>query len=137
MKASAGLLWDGRSADELINHYIKAIVKKVRVRAAVLIGSRARGDWKPWSDVDLLLLLDNFDKEEIKASVVDIRPYTWDELIEAIRGCEVEVIEAFEEGIVLLNDGSWEIAKKVYAEVKQTYGIKKYKDGWMIERRRP
>ncbi|MEM2021451.1 MAG: nucleotidyltransferase domain-containing protein [Zestosphaera sp.] len=37
---------------------IKRIVNSFRVDALILFGSRARGDYKPWSDYDILIIAD-------------------------------------------------------------------------------
>lgn len=129
-----GVLWDGSSATDYLENYIQNLKRRVGVKAAVLIGSRARGGWRPHSDIDLLLVVEG-DKSRISVGIVDPRPYTWRELLEAIEGCEVEVIEAFEDGIILFDDGSWREARKLYLKVKRRYGVKRYKDGWMVERR--
>jgi len=36
----------------------KKLVDKFRLYGIVLLGSRARGDYKPWSDYDLLIVGD-------------------------------------------------------------------------------
>ncbi len=47
-----------------------------RIRKIVLFGSRARGDERPWSDYDLLILVDRRDQslvDEIYNVVVEIQ----------------------------------------------------------------
>ena len=44
-------------SDEL-REYVERVSQKVRLHAAILFGSRARGDHGPWSDYDLLLIGD-------------------------------------------------------------------------------
>ena len=44
-------------SDEL-KEYVERVSRKVRLHAVILFGSRARGDYGPWSDYDLLLIGD-------------------------------------------------------------------------------
>ena len=41
-------------SDEL-REYVERVSRRVRLHAAILFGSRARGDHGPWSDYDLLI----------------------------------------------------------------------------------
>lgn len=129
----AGVLPNGEPASHYISEYLGSLLEEGAIKAAILIGSRARGGWRPWSDIDLLLLLrDEGCRAKVKAGLVDPRPYTLEELSKAIERCEVEVIEGFEEGIVLLDDGSWGEARRLYNKVKGERGIVKYRGGWRV-----
>ena len=41
-----------------LKEYVERVKDRVRLHAAILFGSRARGDHGPWSDYDLLLIGD-------------------------------------------------------------------------------
>ena len=136
-RVNAGVLWNSKPAFELIARYIEELRGRgVNVSSVVLIGSRARGDWRPWSDIDLLIVV---PKKELKGLIpvglVDARIYTKEELEEAIDGCEVEVVEAFEDGVVISDDGTWEGLRARYLRVKERYGVKRYKEGWRITKK--
>ncbi len=134
---NAGSLWNGTPAMKIIEKFIEEVRDKgVTIKALILIGSRARGDWKPWSDIDLLVVVDkDEDKYKIPVGIIDARPYTISELLEGIEKCEVEIIEAFEYGKVILDDGTWAEMRSRYAEVKKKYGIERYRGGWRIRNR--
>ncbi len=136
-RVNAGVLWNGKPAFELIARYIEELRRRgVNVNSVVLIGSRARGDWKPWSDVDLLIVVPKKElKELIPVGLVDARIYTREELEEAINRCEVEVIEAFEDGRVIVDDGTWEGLRLSYLHVKERYGVERYKGGWRVAKK--
>jgi predicted nucleotidyltransferase len=49
--------------DPVIRHFLEKIADvRGRIGKIVLFGSRARGDNKPWSDYDVLLLVDKRDQ---------------------------------------------------------------------------
>ncbi|WP_304330008.1 nucleotidyltransferase domain-containing protein [Candidatus Culexarchaeum yellowstonense] len=134
LRIDIGRIWDGRPAIDYLADYIGLLSKLTRVRAVVVIGSRARGAWKPSSDIDAIIVVD----EAIPyaklppVGVVDPRIYTLKELLEAINEAEYEIIEAFEEGKVIYDDGLWREMLKTYEEVKEKLKIRRYKTGWRI-----
>ena len=104
-----GRLWDGSLALEAVSKYVARLGELTKIRAVVAIGSRASGDWKPWSDIDIIIVCER-DVRHALASIpgfgtIDPRLYTPDGLIEGIAKCEVELVEAFERGLVLYDDG--------------------------------
>jgi predicted nucleotidyltransferase len=129
-----GKIWNGRPAIEYLVNYIEQLSKLTNVKAVVVIGSRARGDWKLSSDIDTIIVVDKaLSYTELPSlGMVDPRIYTVEELIEAIKTAEYELIEAFEEGKIIYDDGIWKEIRKTYDEVKERLKIRKYKKGWKI-----
>jgi predicted nucleotidyltransferase len=129
-----GKIWNGRPAIEYLVNYIEQLSRLTNVRAVVVIGSRARGDWKLSSDIDAIIIVDKAISytELPPLGIVDPRIYTVEELIEAIKAAEYELIEAFEEGKIVYDDGIWKEMQKAYEEVKERLKIRKYKKGWKI-----
>ena len=120
-----------------IPKYVKKLEENgVKIKAIVAIGSRARGNYKPWSDIDLIFIVEDVkDKEFFTIGIVDPRVYTVSEAIEAIKLCEVELIEGFEDGKVLYDDGTWNNLRELYVQVKEVYGIERYGDGWRVRKK--
>ena len=129
-----GKIWNERPAIEYLANYIEQLSKLTNVRAVVVIGSRARGDWKLSSDIDAIIIVDkDISYTELPSlGMVDPRIYTVEELIEAIKTAEYELIEAFEEGKIIYDDGIWKETRKTYEEAKERLKIRKYKKGWKI-----
>ena len=50
-----GDLHDGTPALRRVEDFLSRLSRHAEVKSAVAIGSRARGDWRPWSDVDLVV----------------------------------------------------------------------------------
>ncbi|MEM1728012.1 MAG: nucleotidyltransferase domain-containing protein, partial [Nitrososphaerota archaeon] len=46
---------------EELQEYVSRVMRAVKLHAAILFGSRARGDHGPWSDYDILLIGDFHD----------------------------------------------------------------------------
>jgi predicted nucleotidyltransferase len=131
-----GKIWNGRPAIEYLANYIEQLSKLTNVRAVVVIGSRARGDWKSSSDIDVIIVVDKaISYTELPSlGIVDPRIYTVEELFNAIKAAEYELIEAFEEGKIVYDDGIWKEMQKTYEEVKERLKIHRYKTGWRINR---
>jgi len=81
------------------------------------LGSRARGDWKPWSDTDVVIIVDGLDKplrwralweldlpEEVVNKAHDIglevRIFTSEEFEEMLRSFSLTALDALEEGVI-------------------------------------
>jgi len=117
---------------------LKEAVEKLRNRyelhAVILFGSYARGDQKPWSDYDLLVIaefeekyLERFKKLfEVLPSKVEPHPYTIEEAIEMLKRGNPTIVDAIEEGIVLFSDEKFEELKKIY-EVMKKRGMRRSK----------
>lgn len=69
---------------ERARHYVTALSERVPLRAAVVFGSVARGDFNRWSDIDLLLisaafrgtLLQRLEAVEPRPPLVQPLPWT-------------------------------------------------------------
>jgi predicted nucleotidyltransferase len=129
-----GKIWNGRPAIEYLVNYIEQLSRLTNVKAVVVIGSRAKGNWKLSSDIDAIIVVDKaLSYTELPSlGMVDPRIYTVEELFEAIKTAEYELIEAFEEGKIIYDDGIWKETRKTYEEAKERLKIRKYKKGWKI-----
>jgi predicted nucleotidyltransferase len=129
-----GKIWNERPAIEYLANYIEQLSKFMNVRAVVVIGSRAKGNWKLSSDIDTIIVVDKAISctELPPLGIVDPRIYTVEELIDTVKTAEYELIEAFEEGKIIYDDGIWKETRKIYEEVKERLKIRKYKKGWKI-----
>ena len=116
--------------------------KPIKIRSVVVMGSRARGGWKPWSDVDVLVVAEDLPKglerlevlrvleEEVVESEVEVRAYTSDEFKEALKGLSLTALDAVSEGVAIYDDGFWEEMERYFKEVKKAYRLRKDKVGW-------
>ncbi len=109
---------------------VRALRARYRLHAVILFGSRARGDWGPWSDYDILILAD-FDEpypdriRGVLEALKDVRlpvephPYTVEEAVEMLRrGCPT-VVDALEEGVVLYSSGRLGELRALYEDMRR------------------
>jgi len=117
------------------NHYIDEAVARLvrsldRVEAIVLFGSRARGDWTPWSDYDILIVaqfneryLDRIARIlELLSDIpleIEPHPYTLEESIHMLLKGNPTLVDAMEEGIVLYEGPGFKIMLETYMDLKK------------------
>jgi len=129
---------------------IKALLRgPYRLRSFVVFGSRARGDWKPWSDTDVIIVIDGLDRplkwralwelglpEEVVNRAHDIeleaRIFTSEEFEEMLRSFSLTALDALEEGVVLYDDGFWRKMQSIFRRMKRDGLIKRIDDGWKV-----
>ena len=113
-----------------LKEVIKRLQKKYRPHAILLFGSRARGDWGPWSDYDLLIIADFKEKyldriDDILKLLKDIRlpiephPYTLKEALEMLRKGNPTIVDALEEGILLFKGNGYKLLWETYNQLKK------------------
>jgi len=134
LRIDIGKIWNGKLAIEYLANYIEQLSKLTNVRVVVVIGSRAKGNWKLSSDIDAIIVVDKAVSytELPSLGIVDPRIYTVEELFDAIKTAEYELIEAFEEGKIIYDDGIWKEMQKTYEKVKERLKISRYKKKWKI-----
>ena len=113
-----------------LKRLVDALLAEYRVRAIILFGSRARGDWLPTSDYDILVVAD-FESpfldriSELSSLVegsglpVEFHPYTLEEVRDMLRRGVVSIIDALEEGITLYEDESFREVREIFEEMKR------------------
>lgn len=113
-----------------LKDYVERVSKVVRVHAAILFGSRARGDHGPWSDYDLLLIGD-FEGpylERLRALLdlagefkipIEPHPYRLDEAIGMLESGNPMIVDAIEEGIVIKAEEQFSKLLEKYREMKR------------------
>ena len=95
----------------------------------ILFGSRARGDYKVYSDYDLLVIGEEVPKFP-PTDAIELHFVKLGRLGEKIREFNTIVIDAFYEGKTLCDklDIYESVKKQVFERVK---GLKRVKDGWV------
>lgn len=117
-------------SNEVLKEVVRRLVKELNAKAIILFGSRARGDWLPWSDYDILIIAD-FKEDylsrlgkvlEILSNLpipVEPHPYTLEEAIEMLKKGSPTIVDALEEGIVLHKSEDLSKLMKTYEEMKR------------------
>jgi predicted nucleotidyltransferase len=117
--------------DREIRRAVEKLVSQLRgVKAVILFGSRARGDWGPWSDVDLLVIADFEERYldrlsrilELLSDVklpIEPHPYTLEEAAAMLRKGNPLLVDALEEGVVLFSTSELEELRGLLDEMKK------------------
>ena len=122
-------------SDEL-REYVERVSRRVRLHAAILFGSRARGDHGPWSDYDLLLIgdfkepyLDRLktllDLTEGIRIPIELHPYTLEEALKMLERGNPSIVDAVEEGEPILVGEGWEEILEKYRSMKRRGKLKR------------
>ncbi len=117
-------------SNEVLKEVVRRLVKELNAKVVILFGSRARGDWLPWSDYDILIIADF--KEDYLSRLgkvlkilsnlpvpVEPHPYTLEEAIEMLKKGNPTIVDALEEGIVLHKSEDLSKLMKTYEEMKR------------------
>jgi len=98
-----------KSPDEVLKHVVEKLKRRYKLHAVILFGSVARGDWGPWSDVDLLIVADFSEPylsrlrelmellNEFKTPI-EPHPYRIDEVKEMLSKLNPLIVDALDEG---------------------------------------
>ncbi|MEM1921304.1 MAG: nucleotidyltransferase domain-containing protein [Desulfurococcaceae archaeon] len=117
-----------RSDYEELIKVVEKILSSFKTYAVILFGSRARGDYKPWSDYDILIIADFRDKyldrignilELIDNTnlTIEPHPYTLKEAIEMLKKGNPIIVDAISEGIILYSREEFKELLKLYEEL--------------------
>ena len=122
-------------SDEL-KEYVERVSRRVRLHAAILFGSRARGDHGPWSDYDLLLIgdfkepyLDRLktllDLTEGIRIPIEPHPYALEEALKMLERGNPSIVDVVEEGKPILVGEGWEKILERYMSMKRRGKLKR------------
>ncbi len=132
-----GFTPEGLDVYEGLKDWLKALRDRgVKVRCAVVIGSRARGEWRPHSDTDVLIVVEEDVRipylDEGMRIGVEARVYTAEGLLRALSELRLTPLEAGDHGIPIYDDGFWKLFKEEFERVKARYGLERIDIGWRV-----
>jgi len=139
-----GKTWRGEDVGEIVRRWISEVSKRYRLKMVIAIGSRVEGRAKPWSDVDLVVVVENPPKDSRArwhdfrvdgCLIVEPRVYGEEEFLEALRNLDLSALEAMHHGLIILDEGFYERARRVYEEVVKEWELQRTKIGWLSLRR--
>ena len=123
--------------NEVAKRALERLSRALKLKGLVLFGSRSRGDWKPWSDYDLLIIAD-FEEGymeripkilELLSDIpahVEPHPYTIEEAKAMLRRGNPIIVDALEEGKVLYSTPELEELIEEYRRLKEA-GLRRTK----------
>ena len=139
-----------KQAKRLVHdNYVREIVERLvnglrKVDAIILFGSRARGDWVPWSDYDILVIAEFQEKyldriARILGLLSDLpvevepHPYTLEEAIQMLLQGNPTIVDAIEEGVILYQSPRLKTLLDTYMELKKR-GLSRSKTSIILPR---
>ncbi len=147
--------YDGTSSlgyDELGRDIARGVLKYIEllqargldINTAIVLGSRAKGCWKPSSDTDITIICSNLPEQKegflvnkflgFKSSrLLSDRPLclgiepsgccSKQEFLRRMEKFDIQVLDAFYYGRVFYDDGFWLEAKKKFSGIEKQYGL--------------
>lgn len=126
------------SVEEMVKEYVGRVANRFRIEGAILFGSRARGDHGPWSDADILFIGDFKapylerlgDLLRLAAGIkipVEPHPYTPKESLEMLERGSPTIVDALEEGRILIEGPGLGLLLKRYGEMKSQGRLRRTK----------
>lgn len=118
-----------KEEEEQFKDYVNFLCSKNYT--VILFGSRARGDFKIYSDYDLLVIGEDFPKFP-PTDAIELHFYKKEKVDKEIAEFNTVIIDAFYEGKLLCDKLNIyeEKRRKVLERIK---GLKRVKDGWIRE----
>ncbi len=127
-----------------LNRVVGVLVEKLRPVVIVPFGSRARGDFEPWSDYDPLIVA-GFEKpylerlgeviEAVSGSIppIEPHPYTLREVPEMLDRGNPLVVNALSEGEALYETSEFRVVREKYRRLVER-GLRKTETSVVLPR---
>ena len=122
IRPDLGLLHDGKEARTILDNYIDKLRKHgIKVHSIVVIGSRAYGYHTTSSDIDIVVIIEDYNKirEATKLSLgtgyIEPRVYAREDIDALLECYDAVLLEALEFGVVYYDDGTWAKLKERYS----------------------
>jgi len=133
----------GRDVEDGLQKYIRMLKSRnLQISTVVVLGSRAKGLWKPNSDVDVTIIANNLPKErknfvikrllDLKRNLIlsdiplnlCIEPSgccSEEEFLIKLEKFDINALDAVLYGCVIYDEGFWPKVKEKYRELKEKY----------------
>jgi predicted nucleotidyltransferase len=141
--SSFGFDESGRDVESGALAYVEILKKRgVRIHTLLILGSRAKGRWRPESDVDVTIVASNLPRQGnnfiskrlydlwMRALISDRPLYMGIEpsgccsrgqFMERLEGFDVNALDAVIYGQIIYDDGFWLTVKKKFLELREKY----------------
>jgi len=114
----------GLSVDDLVSKYVDRVEGLLDLACVIVFGSRARGGWKPWSDVDVVVVVRRLDVvgfgelfRILHEPLIDYRVYMVDEAIRAVRDGDPTMLLTLFEGVAVYDGGLCSELRRLFEEL--------------------
>ncbi|MEM3891678.1 MAG: nucleotidyltransferase domain-containing protein [Nitrososphaerales archaeon] len=126
---------------QAVERYVKKLIRRIKPRAIILYGSVARGRQGVGSDIDILVISEHLPSNflerlktlfELNNSTAPIEAvaYTPQEFQHMTVKTHLTALSAFEEGMILYDDGFFQQQKERYNQIKNDINLVRVEGGW-------
>lgn len=135
----------GRDVEDGLLKYVGILMSRnVDVHTVIVLGSRAKGNWTPESDVDVTIIASNLPREGkniLSRRFFDVMRYiilsdmplylgvepsgccSKNEFLKKLRNFDIQVLDAIYYGKIIYDDGFWMTVKTEFNKMKEVYGL--------------
>lgn len=135
----------GRDVEDGLRLYVRILESRnLSVHTVLVLGSRAKGSWKPTSDVDVTIVAENLPKEGKnpltgrlfglrRAFLLSDRPIylgvetsgccSREEFLSLLEHLDIQALDAVSYGRVVYDDGFWRIALERYRQIERLHKL--------------
>ncbi len=135
----------GRDIADGVSKYLELLRRRgLKINTFIVLGSRAKGSWKPTSDVDVTIIGDNLPAGEKNSTIkrllsiegswlrcprslcLGIEPSgccSKQEFLRRIEQFDIQALDALCYGVVVYDDGFWHEAKRKLRQLETDYGF--------------
>lgn len=134
----------GRDVADGISKYIELLKKRgLTVHTVIVLGSRAKGSWKPSSDIDITVIADDLPKNKKslpfrlfglgKHDILSDAPLclgiepsgccSKEEFLKRLKEFDIQVLDAIFYGRIVYDVGFWPEVKKRFHKIEKEYNL--------------
>jgi len=135
----------GRDIADGVSKYLELLRRRgLRINTFIVLGSRAKGSWKPTSDVDVTIIGNNLPEEEENSAIKKIlgiqNPWlqaprslclgiepsgccSKQEFLRRVEKFDIQALDALCYGVVFYDDGFWQEARQKLHRMEIDYGF--------------
>ena len=125
-RVDLGKLPNGEDAFEVVKKWILNVIRRnYRLLTIIIIGSRAEGKHKSWSDIDVVAIFETLPPHTDRWSdfmfnntpLIEPRIYTKEEFLKALEELDLTALESMHHGLVIYDKNFYNKAKRKFNEV--------------------
>ena len=142
-RVDLGKLPNGEDAFDVVKKWILSVIRRnYKLLTVIAIGSRAEGKHKPWSDIDIVAILETIPSHIDRwcdfvfdnTPLIEPRIYTKEEFLRALEELDLTALESMHHGLIIYDRNFYNKAKRKFNEVVRRWGLKRTDIGWVLSK---
>ncbi|GBC74780.1 hypothetical protein HRbin06_00087 [archaeon HR06] len=127
-----------KKKQEILNNYLEKLSKIFTLRLVILFGSFVRGDWKEYSDIDLLIVADELS-EDVGENYVKLKEYNIEPIaynpncfLKEVERPNLILLDALQYGKVLKADEDFfRLTMNIFQRTKEKFKLRWEENKWV------